>query len=121
MLIAKLATGEFARGDNWYRGQTKNPWNTDQGSSGSSAGPASATAAACVAFGIGTETQGSIVSPARRCGLSALRPTFGRVSRYGGMVLSWSMDMRFGDTSFELVTVSCARIDKHRFTRSKKW
>ena len=92
VLIAKLATGEFARGDNWYRGRTRNPWNTDQGSSGSSAGPASATAAACVAFGIGTETQGSIVSPARRCGLSALRPTFGRVSRYGGMVLSWSMD-----------------------------
>ena len=92
VLIAKLATGRFASGDNWYRGQTKNPWNPDQGSSGSSAGPASATAAGCVAFGIGTETQGSIVSPARRCGLSALRPTFGRISRYGGMVLSWSMD-----------------------------
>ncbi|MBM53268.1 MAG: amidase [Acidobacteria bacterium] len=92
VLIAKLATGHFASGDNWYRGQTKNPWNPEQGSSGSSAGPASATAAGCVAFGIGTETQGSIVSPARRCGLSALRPTFGRISRYGGMVLSWSMD-----------------------------
>jgi Asp-tRNA(Asn)/Glu-tRNA(Gln) amidotransferase A subunit family amidase len=92
VLIAKLATGLFAQGDNWFRGQTKNPWNTTQGSSGSSAGPSSATAAGCVAFGIGTETQGSIVSPARRCGLSALRPTFGRVSRYGGMVLAWSMD-----------------------------
>ncbi len=92
VLIAKLSTGEFARGDRWYRGRTRNPWNTEEGSSGSSAGPASATAAGCVAFGIGTETQGSIVSPARRCGLSALRPTFGRVSRYGGMVLSWSMD-----------------------------
>ena len=92
VLIAKLATGEFARGDQWFRGRTNNPWNPEQGSSGSSAGPASATAAGCVAFGIGTETQGSIVSPARRCGLSALRPTFGRVSRYGGMVLSWSMD-----------------------------
>jgi Asp-tRNA(Asn)/Glu-tRNA(Gln) amidotransferase A subunit family amidase len=92
ILIAKLATGRFASGDNWYRGQTKNPWNVEQGSSGSSAGPASATAAGCVAFGIGTETQGSIISPARRCGLSALRPTFGRVSRYGGMVLAWSMD-----------------------------
>jgi len=92
VLIAKLATGRFASGDNWYRGQTKNPWNIEQGSSGSSAGPASATAAGCVAFGIGTETQGSIVSPARRCGLSALRPTFGRISRHGGMVLSWSMD-----------------------------
>ena len=92
VLMAKLATGQFAMGDNWYRGRTKNPWNVEQGSSGSSAGPASATAAACVAFGIGTETQGSITSPARRCGISALRPTFGRVSRHGGMVLAWSMD-----------------------------
>lgn len=92
VLIAKLATGEFASGDRWYRGRTRNPWNTEEGSSGSSAGPGSATAAGAVAFAIGTETQGSIVSPARRNGLSALRPTFGRVSRYGGMVLSWSMD-----------------------------
>jgi len=92
VLIAKLATGLFAQGDQWYRGRTNNPWNLDQGSSGSSAGPASATAAGCVAFGIGTETQGSIVSPSIRCGLSALRPTFGRVSRHGGMVLAWSMD-----------------------------
>jgi Asp-tRNA(Asn)/Glu-tRNA(Gln) amidotransferase A subunit family amidase len=92
VLLAKLATGEFALGDQWYRGQTKNPWNVDEGSSGSSAGPGSATAAGCVAFAIGTETRGSIVSPSRRTGLSALRPTFGRVSRYGGMVLSWSMD-----------------------------
>ena len=92
VLIAKLSTGRFAQGDMWYRGTTKNPWNPAQGSSGSSAGPASATAAGCVAFGIGTETQGSIVSPATRCGLSALRPTFGRVSRHGGMVLAWSMD-----------------------------
>lgn len=92
VLIAKLATGEFASGDRWYRGRTRNPWNTEEGSSGSSAGPGSATAAAAVAFAIGTETQGSIVSPARRNGLSALRPTFGRVSRFGGMVLSWSMD-----------------------------
>ena len=92
VLIAKLATGLFAQGDNWYRGQTKNPWNLAQGSSGSSAGPGSATAAGCVSFGIGTETQGSIVSPTIRNGLSALRPTFGRVSRYGGMVLAWTMD-----------------------------
>lgn len=92
VLIAKLATGEFARGDRWYRGRTRNPWNVEEGSSGSSAGPGSATAAACVAFSIGTETQGSIVSPARRNGISALRPTFGRVSRHGGMVLAWSMD-----------------------------
>jgi Asp-tRNA(Asn)/Glu-tRNA(Gln) amidotransferase A subunit family amidase len=92
VLVAKLATGLFAQGDPWFRGQTKNPWITSRGSSGSSAGPSSATAAGCVAFGIGTETQGSIVSPASECGLSALRPTFGRVSRYGGMVLAWSMD-----------------------------
>jgi Asp-tRNA(Asn)/Glu-tRNA(Gln) amidotransferase A subunit family amidase len=92
VLLAKLATGEFARGDQWYRGRTRNPWNVDEGSSGSSAGPGSATAAGLVAFSIGTETRGSIVSPARRNGVSALRPTFGRVSRHGGMVLSWSMD-----------------------------
>jgi Asp-tRNA(Asn)/Glu-tRNA(Gln) amidotransferase A subunit family amidase len=92
VLMAKLATGEFARGDQWFRGRTRNPWNIEEGSSGSSAGPGSATAAACVAFAIGTETQGSIVSPTRRNGICALRPTFGRVSRYGGMVLSWSMD-----------------------------
>jgi len=92
VLVAKLSTGLFAQGDQWFRGQTKNPWMTSRGSSGSSAGPSSATAAGCVAFGIGTETQGSIVSPASECGLSALRPTFGRVSRYGGMVLAWSMD-----------------------------
>ncbi len=92
VLIAKLATGLFAQNDQWFRGRTNNPWNLVQGSSGSSAGPGSATAAGCVAFGIGTETQGSIVSPSIRCGLSALRPTFGRVSRSGGMVLSWSQD-----------------------------
>ncbi len=96
ILIAKLASGQFAQGDGWERGptqvQTKNPWNTSGGSSGSSAGPASATAAGCVAFGVGTETAGSIVSPTTTCGLSALRPTFGRVSRAGGMVLGWSQD-----------------------------
>jgi Asp-tRNA(Asn)/Glu-tRNA(Gln) amidotransferase A subunit family amidase len=92
VLIAKLATGLFAQNDQWFGGRTNNPWNLTQGSSGSSAGPASATAAGCVAFGIGTETQGSIVSPAVRCGVSALRPTFGRVSRAGGMVLAWSQD-----------------------------
>ena len=92
VLMAKLATGLFAQGDQWYRGRTNNPWDLRRGSSGSSAGPSSATAAGCVAFGIGTETSGSIVSPARECGVSALRPTFGRVSRYGGMVLAWSQD-----------------------------
>jgi len=92
VLLAKLSTGLFAQNDQWFGGRTNNPWNLSQGSSGSSAGPASATAAGCVAFGIGTETQGSIVSPSLRCGTSALRPTFGRVSRYGGMVLAWSQD-----------------------------
>lgn len=92
ILIAKLSTGTFALGDNWYRGRTRNPWNLEEGSSGSSAGPGSATAAGCVAFSIGTETQGSIVSPTKRCGISALRPTFGRVSRHGCMTLSWTMD-----------------------------
>ena len=92
VLIAKLATGRFANNDTWYRGRTNNPWDIRRGSSGSSAGPSSATAAGCVAFAIGTETSGSIVSPARECGLSALRPTFGRVSRHGGMVLAWSRD-----------------------------
>ncbi|HJZ72135.1 MAG TPA: amidase [Vicinamibacterales bacterium] len=92
VLIAKLATGELAGGDQWFNGQTKNPWDPSQGSSGSSAGPASATAAGCVAFGIGTETSGSILSPSARCGLAGLRPTFGRISRYGVMALSWTQD-----------------------------
>jgi len=92
VLIAKLSTGELAGGDNWFGGQTKNPWDPTQGSSGSSAGPASATAAGCVAFGIGSETSGSILSPSARCGLPGLRPTFGRVSRYGIMALSWTQD-----------------------------
>ncbi|MEO8680903.1 MAG: amidase [Vicinamibacterales bacterium] len=92
VLIAKVTTGELAGGDNWFGGQTKNPWDPTQGSSGSSAGPSSATAAGCIAFGIGSETSGSILSPASRCGLAGLRPTFGRVSRYGVMALSWTMD-----------------------------
>ncbi len=92
VLIAKVSTGELAGGDNWFGGQTKSPWDPTQGSSGSSAGPSSATAAGCVAFGIGTETSGSILSPSSRCGLAGLRPTFGRVSRYGVMALSWTQD-----------------------------
>src|SRR5262245_29289631 len=92
VLIAKVTTGELASGDNWFGGQTKNPWNPTQGSSGSSAGPSSATAAGCVGFGIGTETSGSILSPSARCGLAGLRPTFGRISRYGVMALSWTQD-----------------------------
>jgi Asp-tRNA(Asn)/Glu-tRNA(Gln) amidotransferase A subunit family amidase len=92
VLIAKVTTGELASGDNWFGGQTKSPWDPTQGSSGSSAGPSSATAAGCIAFGIGTETSGSILSPSARCGLAGLRPTFGRVSRHGVMALSWTQD-----------------------------
>ncbi len=92
VLIAKLTTGELASGDQWFGGQTKNPWNLAEGSSGSSAGPCSATAAGCVAFGIGSETSGSILSPSARCGVTGLRPTFGRISRYGVMALSWTQD-----------------------------
>ncbi|MCP5052024.1 MAG: amidase [bacterium] len=92
VLVAKLSLGALAWGDVWYGGKTKNPWNTKQGSSGSSAGPASATSAGLVGFSIGTETWGSIVSPSTRCGVTGLRPTYGRVSRYGAMALSWSMD-----------------------------
>ena len=92
VLLAKLASGELAGGDRWFGGQTKNPWKLDQGSSGSSAGPCSATAAGCVAFAIGSETSGSILSPSARCGVTGLRPTFGRVSRYGVMALSWTQD-----------------------------
>jgi len=92
VLIAKLTLGELAWGDVWFGGMTRNPWNLDEGSSGSSAGSASATSAGCVAFAIGTETWGSIVSPSTRCGVTGLRPTFGRVSRAGAMALSWSMD-----------------------------
>ncbi|MDR3703344.1 MAG: amidase, partial [Candidatus Sulfopaludibacter sp.] len=92
VLLAKLTTGELAQGDQWFGGQTKNPWNIEQGSSGSSAGPASATAGGLVGFGIGSETSGSILSPAARCGVTGLRPTFGRISRYGVMALSWTQD-----------------------------
>jgi Asp-tRNA(Asn)/Glu-tRNA(Gln) amidotransferase A subunit family amidase len=92
VLVAKLTTGELAAGDQWFGGRTNNPWDPREGSSGSSAGPASATAAGCVAFGIGTETSGSILSPSSICGVTGLRPTFGRVSRFGAMTLSWSQD-----------------------------
>jgi Asp-tRNA(Asn)/Glu-tRNA(Gln) amidotransferase A subunit family amidase len=92
VLIAKTTLGALAWGDVWFDATTKNPWNQEQGSSGSSAGSASATAAGLAAFSLGTETLGSIVSPATRCGCTGLRPTFGRVSRHGAMALSWSMD-----------------------------
>jgi Asp-tRNA(Asn)/Glu-tRNA(Gln) amidotransferase A subunit family amidase len=98
VLLAKLSMGALAQGDQWFRGQTKNPWRPDDpnpnrsGSSGSSAGPGSATAAGLVVFGIGTETRGSIISPSSVNGVTGLRPTYGRVSRFGAMMLSWTMD-----------------------------
>ena len=92
VLVAKLTLGALAMGDRWYGGRTRNPWDLEQGSSGSSAGSAAATVAGLVGFGIGTETLGSIVSPCTRTGASGLRPTFGRVSRHGAMALSWTMD-----------------------------
>src|SRR5712672_3938119 len=92
VLVAKLTLGALAQGDVWFGGRTRNPWDPTQGSSGSSAGPGSATAAGCVAFGIGTETLGSISSPSTRCGCTGLRPSFGLVPRTGAMALSWSMD-----------------------------
>ena len=95
VLVAKLSMGALAQGAKWFGGVTRNPWQPDEaqtGSSGSSAGPAAATAAGLVGFSIGTETLGSIVSPSSRCGVTGLRPTYGRVSRYGAMGLSWTMD-----------------------------
>jgi Asp-tRNA(Asn)/Glu-tRNA(Gln) amidotransferase A subunit family amidase len=92
VLVAKLTLGELAQGDIWFGATTRNPWKVDQGSSGSSAGPASATAAGLVGFSIGSETLGSISSPSTRCGTTGLRPTFGRVPRSGAMALSWTMD-----------------------------
>ena len=92
VLVAKLTLGALAWGDVWFGGKTRNPWDTTRGSSGSSAGSASAVAAGLVPFAIGTETLGSIVSPSTVCGTTGLRPTFGRVSRHGAMALSWTMD-----------------------------
>ena len=92
VLVAKLSMGALAWGDIWFGGKTRSPWNTEEGSSGSSAGSGSATAAGLVGFAIGTETYGSIVSPSTACGVSGLRPTFGRVSRHGAMALCWTLD-----------------------------
>ena len=95
VLVAKLSMGALAQGAKWFGGVTRNPWQIDEdttGSSGSSAGPAAATAAGLVGFSIGTETLGSIMSPSSKCGVTGLRPTYGRVSRYGAMGLSWTMD-----------------------------
>ncbi|HWX19448.1 MAG TPA: amidase [Candidatus Binatia bacterium] len=92
VLVVKTTLGELAMGEVWFGGKTRNPWNREQGSSGSSAGSCAATAAGLIPFGIGSETLGSIVSPSDRCGTTSLRPTFGRVSRAGAMTLSWTMD-----------------------------
>jgi Asp-tRNA(Asn)/Glu-tRNA(Gln) amidotransferase A subunit family amidase len=92
VLVAKLSLGALALNDVWFGGQTMNPWLLEEGSGGSSAGPGAATAAALVGFSIGSETEGSIVDPAMRCGVTGLRPTFGRVARTGAMTLCWSMD-----------------------------
>jgi Asp-tRNA(Asn)/Glu-tRNA(Gln) amidotransferase A subunit family amidase len=92
VLVAKLTLGALAMGDKWFGGRTRNPWNPDQGSSGSSAGSAAATAAGCVPFAIGSETLGSISSPSTRCGTTGYRPTFGFVPRTGAMALAWTMD-----------------------------
>ncbi|HEV2578297.1 MAG TPA: amidase family protein [Acidobacteriaceae bacterium] len=92
VLVAKLSLGALALNDVWFGGQTKNPWLLEEGSSGSSAGPGAAVAAGLVGFAIGSETQGSIISPSMRCGVTGLRPTFGRVPRTGAMTLSWTCD-----------------------------
>ena len=92
VLLAKTTLGELAMGETWFGGMTRNPWNLKEGSSGSSAGTCAATSAGLMPFGIGTETLGSIVSPCDRCGVTGLRPSYGRVSRTGAMALSWSMD-----------------------------
>ena len=92
VLVAKTTLGELAMGETWFGGMTRNPWNLEQGSSGSSAGSAAGVAAGLFGFAIGSETYGSIVSPCDRVGVTGLRPTYGRVSRHGAMALSWSMD-----------------------------
>ena len=92
VLVAKLSLGALALNDVWFGGETKNPWAPEEGSGGSSAGPGAATAAGLVGFAIGSETEGSIIDPSMRCGVTGLRPTFGRVARTGAMTLSWSMD-----------------------------
>ena len=92
VLVAKLSMGALALNDIWFGGQTMNPWLLEEGSSGSSAGPGAATAAGLVGFAIGSETEGSIVSPSMRCGITGLRPTYGRVPRTGAMTLCWSLD-----------------------------
>src|SRR4051812_19960254 len=117
VLIAKLVSGELADGDRWFGGQTKNPWDPTQGSGGSSAGPASAVAAGCVGFAIGTETAGSIIGPSTRCGVTGLRPTLGRISRYGVMTLSWTQDRlgpmcRYAEDCAIVMSAICQQDDR---------
>ena len=110
VLIAKLSLGALALNDIWFGGQTMNPWVLEEGASGSSAGPGAATAAGLVGFSIGSETGGSIVSPAMRCGVTGLRPTFGRVPRTGAMTLCWSLDKLGPDDADRSKTrCSCSR------------
>ena len=92
ILVAKLSTGALAVSAQWFGGLTRNPWNTNEDAAGSSAGSGAATAAGLVGFSIGSDTGGSIIAPAERNGVAGLRPTFGRVSRYGGMTLAWTQD-----------------------------
>jgi Asp-tRNA(Asn)/Glu-tRNA(Gln) amidotransferase A subunit family amidase len=112
VLVAKLSMGALALNDIWFGGQTMNPWLLEEGSSGSSAGPGAATAAGLVGFAIGSETEGSIVSPSMRCGITGLRPTYGRVPRTGAMTLCWSLDKlgpmarRVEDTMLVLKAIS---------------
>jgi Asp-tRNA(Asn)/Glu-tRNA(Gln) amidotransferase A subunit family amidase len=112
VLVAKLSLGALALNDIWFGGQTMNPWLLEEGSSGSSAGPGAATAAGLVGFSIGSETEGSIVSPSMRCGITGLRPTYGRVPRTGAMTLCWSLDKLgpmargVGDTLLVLQAIS---------------
>ena len=119
VLVAKTTVGALAWGDVWFGETTRNPWNTEQGSSGSSAGSASAVAAGAVPFAIGTETLGSIVSPCSRCGATGIRPTFGRVPRTGGMALTWSMDKvgpiarNVQDAAFVLQVIQGAHAGDH--------
>ena len=128
VLVAKLSMGALAMNDVWFKGKTKNPWNSARGSSGSSAGSASATAAGLVGFAIGTETYGSIMSPSNECRVTGLRPTFGRVSRYGAMELSPSLDKagpmcrEVEDCALVLATICGADIrDPSSVNRSFVW
>ena len=124
VMLGKTTVGALAYGDIWYGGVTRNPWNLEEGASGSSAGSGSATAAGLVAFAIGTETLGSIVYPSTRCGVTGLRPTFGRVPRTGAMPLCWTLDKigpmcrTVADTALVLAAINGA--DRRRSRSASK-